>query len=415
MFDVQRDIDQILSIKCLTLERPEICPTFLNSASIKVLTFNIRSIQRNFNDFSLMLSRLNIEFDVLILTECWLTEFCIIPEIRGYNAYRTKNSINKCSGVIAYVKNIWSPLVQEPYCDECNYLAISMGDIFILGVYRSPSFTNTDKFLSSLNHILGEHKNTKITIVAGDCNLNILEDKPSASLTDYTCLMAEHQLIPAITEPTRIKACLDHIYVKSKHSIPIGLVCRSSVTDHDICICGIKAQCRPQRRNNKQRRKINTADLIAELTAIDWSIVLESHDTTTAVDSFLKLLNNAIDNHSKLVTIKRPQNCLKAWITPGLLRCQRTRDKLHLQARKNPNNPIIQYSYKRYRNFLKELLNRVKATYYNSKITEFKSNPKKLWATIKEDLSTNKAKQAIKNWLMDLNYDETEKLLPSTA
>lgn len=42
-------------------------------------------------------------FDVMVLTECWIQEDSIIPQINGYSAYRTHRFINRAGGVVVYV------------------------------------------------------------------------------------------------------------------------------------------------------------------------------------------------------------------------------------------------------------------------------------------------------------------------
>lgn len=381
----QVDLDSILTINCLALESPENCASLLNpDLNFKVLTLNIRSIQHNFDEFLVTLHRFDIEFDVIILTECWLSEQTIIPQIPGYSAYHTKFSINKSGGVTAYVKDIWQPSVSEPLCAECNFLSICIGSILVLGIYRSPSFANVDTFLSSLNNILTQYRNMATVVLAGDTNIDILSETLSEKVTNYTCTLAEHQLLPAITEPTRKASCLDHIYVKTPANLVLGMICKSNITDHDICIAGLSTLPLPRTPTNRIRRKTDLQGLSTELQTADWSTVLDSDNVDIAVDRLSNILNNALANNSKFVKLSRSRYIIKPWITPGLIKCQKVRDKLHLQAKKNPLDPIIQITYKRYRNFLTELLRRVKAKFYNEQITDNKNNSKKLWSTIKD-------------------------------
>ncbi|PZC82336.1 hypothetical protein B5X24_HaOG210639 [Helicoverpa armigera] len=95
--DIANDIDESFSIECHTVDSPESCNIILNVSKDKftVLTYNIRSYQKNFDDFKVALYRLNSNIDVIVLTECWLSEGTILEEMPGYYIYRTFSQVNK--------------------------------------------------------------------------------------------------------------------------------------------------------------------------------------------------------------------------------------------------------------------------------------------------------------------------------
>ncbi|CAB3227057.1 unnamed protein product [Arctia plantaginis] len=200
-----------------------------------VLSLNIRSIQHNFDELLITLKRMEIYPDVIILSECWLNENTIIPKMTGYDSFSTNKIINKSGGIAAYVRDVWSTSVHEPLCDECNCLQLIINDkLTILGIYRSPSFKNLSTFLSFIDASLINGYGLLFGL-AGDINLDICCNTPTEQCSEYLCLMASHQLLPAITLPTRGEACLDHIFIKDK-SLSLGMVCRAAITDHDICL-----------------------------------------------------------------------------------------------------------------------------------------------------------------------------------
>ena len=204
------------------------------------MTCNIRSLAKNFDDFIVVLDRLDIEFDVMVLSECWLHEGSQVGQIPGYNFFRTDKYINKSGGVVVYVRNRWTTSAAEPQFEDANCLEISIGNsITILGIYRSPSFTKTDRFLQSLDNKLQSIKDRACIVVAGDINIDLIMGDSDAQCNEYLCLMASHGLLPSITKPTRGDACLDHIFVKLEGSAE-GIVCDSALTDHDIAIAGLQ-------------------------------------------------------------------------------------------------------------------------------------------------------------------------------
>jgi hypothetical protein len=398
--DISDELDNSLSIECHSLDNLEQCKGFLTSSSrFKLLTLNIRSQQRNFDSFLVSLVRINIEFDIIILTECWLTDGSVIDKLPGYNAFRTTKFFNKSSGVVAYIKQSLSASAVEPPFDEANCLSIEIpNDLTILCIYRSPSVTNLEKFLNSLDSTLNQVSSRQI-IVAGDINLDLMDNRSSSTyLSDYMCIMSAHGLIPAITRPTRLDACLDHIFVKSS-SVPIGVVCKCSVSDHDIAMVGFENQ---KIRSNANRCILKTdyTKVALELSRVDWSQITSNNNLNEAANNFNAIVSTAILNHTNKVKISRSKFNLKPWITPGLIKCIKHRDRLHLLARASPNDVIIKEKYTRYRNVCDNILHSIKTEYNSKQFLESRGNNKKIWKTVKtlceNSKTTNYASELLK-------------------
>ncbi|CAG9135797.1 unnamed protein product [Plutella xylostella] len=199
--------------------------------------------------------------------------------------------------------------------------------------------------------------------------------------TEYLCTIAEHGLTPIITIPTRNNNCIDHILVKTKYKSE-GLVCKTSVCDHDIPMAFISIE--DGTKNNKRQHLKTDYDAVAvDLELVDWSDILSSSDVNEAANKFTFLIKECIDKNTKLISVSRSMFNYKPWITPGLIRCMIQRDRLHLKSRKSPNDATARLIYTRYRNFCKEILRKVKAQYEKNLLNESKEHPKKLWSAIK--------------------------------
>lgn len=392
MNDITPDLEETLSIDCHLVDNVDNCNGFLSSdQNFKLLTFNIRSIQQNFDAFQVTLKRINIDFEILVLTECWLNEYTIIPHLPGYTASRTHKFINKSGGVVVYVNDRLNATVVESSCEDCNCLEIRIGhDALVMGIYRSPSFTNANHFLDSLDKILHNARGIRDVFITGDINIDIGSESLNEQSSNYVSLLAQHQLLPAITKPTRGDACLDHCFVKCP-THTLGVVCTADITDHYICMVGTKiGQKKPIAK--RSRLKTDNRAIAEELRIADWASVQNCSDVNEATCIFNNIITSAIKKNTNQIQITRSNFNLKPWITPGLIRCQKHRDKLHLQAKKNPSNEVIQISYKRYRNYLYSLLRKLKTDYENQTLANNKKDPKKLWRTIKEICHLNKPK-----------------------
>lgn len=69
LLELDDELENDLVINCHALDILEDCHRFLTPQhNFKIATLNIRSIQRNFDSFSVCLKRLNIAYDVIVLT-----------------------------------------------------------------------------------------------------------------------------------------------------------------------------------------------------------------------------------------------------------------------------------------------------------------------------------------------------------
>lgn len=378
-------IDTSFDIRCHTNIIPEDCSMILSKYSLKILNINIRSMQKNFDNFLVTKSRLHVDYDVIVLGECWLNESSNIRHIQGYVSFHSCNYINKSGGVTIYVRDKWCPTFMELNVEDSNCVLAQVPDQFtVIAIYRSPSY-NPETFIRSLDLNLKSVSHTACLVLAGDININIHgAAADSNSSSEYLGVLAEHGLIPSIVEPTHGKSCIDHIFVPARCNAE-AVVCSSDLTDHDITMVGIALKTKKSKRIRTRRSKtiIDFESIRLDLEKNDWTSVLTSASLDEAVSNFTQTVTGSVDKHSKTVIISRSKTILNPWMTPGLIRCSKQRDKLHAALRKDPDNPIKKLTYTRYRNFYISLIRKVKSDYNNREVTENKSNPKKLWKTIK--------------------------------
>lgn len=381
---IHDDIDSFQPIVCHVLDTVESCKEagiFKNVDNLMVVSLNIRSMNKNFDSFVTTIHRTGISFDVIVLTECWLNG-TTIKKLPGFNSYHTTTYINKAGGVIIYVKENLNVDVHEPIFAEGQGLILNLSNsTSIIATYRSPSFTNPERFQTSLESVIKTLKPTKNVILIGDLNINTLEETDAT--TNYLCMLAEHGYLPAITLPTRLESCLDHIFVRTRHKCE-SIICNASVTDHDLIMCSLQmSNKQTQSRENTSRKVIDHLAVVEELKATDWSPILGLDNVEIAAAQFNDIVCQIVNSNTTISKIPCSKRTLKPWITPGLLRCMKHRDRLHLRARKNPNDLILKLTYSRYRNFCCSLLRKVKKEYFNKKIDENKGSSKGLWKTIK--------------------------------
>lgn len=387
--EVLKQLDDTLTVSCRTTDDLEYCKTiFTKDFSFKILNFNIRSLQKNFDEFIVALERISITFDVILLTECHLGSCPLIRNLPSYNAYCSSTVNNKAGGVVAYIHEDWRATARDPKLTDADSILLKFPNSkYILGIYRSPAFRDIHKFLNSIETCISNLPSPKQDlIILGDLNINILD--VTSQCNDYLCLMARLGLQSLINTPTRVNTCLDHIFTCTR-SKAVGVVCNSGITDHSIVMAGIRG--RPFRRPLPQSKTIiDYAKVRSKLECVDWREVLNCTNVSECADKLTGIFMDVIKNNTTTIKISRRKKILKGWITPGLIKCMRRRDKLHSLTSKIPNDIEIQTVYRNYRNVLANLLRKLKTQYHAQQLVEKRNDPKELWKTIQNICEINK-------------------------
>lgn len=392
---VAQDIEEsVVSGVSYLLTDPAHCLPLLHEhvkrRHLTIITQNIRSLNRNYNDFLVLLTRFNMVFDMIILTECWLTTDSNLPSMPNYVCYATQKCLNQNSGVVVYIRNSLNAQVAEPDLDDANCLLVKIGsDFAILGIYRPPSFRNLDRFESSLDTLLQSIKLFPNIITLGDINIDIKPHSDDNRCSNYLNVVAMYGLIPSHHLPTRLNNCLDHCLIKTRLN-SITIVCETTVTDHSCVLATLSNVNISSKHTGEIKTKLLYHAAMEEMALVDWSSVTSCCNATTATDIFISTVSSIINKHTVPCQISNRKRTHKPWITPGLLRCIRFRDRLHLKLKKYPHNLTLQTSYKRYRNTCNQILNKLKLKYERDLINKNKNNLKKTWEVIKDICHINK-------------------------
>lgn len=359
--------------------------------NLKIIHQNIRSINKNFEGFLINLKLINIEFDIMILTECWIKNSYTPKNIEGYYCINTSYNTKQNDGIVVYIKNNLKTTTKEIKINDANCLHIQATSVFdILAIYRSPSAPNITNFLTSLETVLHKLKHCSNLFLIGDTNINILENG-HPQRDDYLNAISYYGLVSYINQPTRVTeetlSCIDHVIGRTKQSINT-IIYESTVTDHYSTILEVE---------NDNTRKDNSVNISIMKNKIDWDTIIFNiknekwenlysiTDNDMAWNYFTNFIQNQINLHTNQKEVPNKKNTItKPWITPGLLKCIRKRDNIHKQIRNDPNNYLLTIFYKKYRNICTKLIKHAKNKYYSRKIIECNNDSRKIWQTLKE-------------------------------
>ena len=154
------------------------------------------------------------------------------------------------------------------------------------------------------------------------------------------------------------------------------------------------------------KRKINNDTLGSfktELNKTTWDDVFSNTSADQSYDIFIKKFSTLYNNHFPQVKTrinKRKEN--KPWITAGIIKSIKTRNKLYIKFIRHPTE-INKSNYIKYRNKLTSLIKISCKKYYSDKFKTYKYSIKNTWQTINNVLGKNSRRKSPSYFLDDSN------------
>ena len=202
---------------------------------------------------------------------------------------------------------------------------------------------------------------------------------------------------------------IDNIFSNSLNSSYISGNITTSISDHlpqFLLIPNINIKdLLPKHHNLFKRDSTNfkKEDFILDLLDIDWNTTLQTNknDPDFSFNQFYEKINCIIDNHLPLkkVSKKELKQQFKPWITTGIRKSIKVRDKLFNKYinSKNHNKELIHNEYKRYRNLIVSLTRLSEKKYYQSYFKDNYNNIRKTWDGIKSIINISNMKSMSPN------------------
>ena len=328
---------------------------FINCKNIgdnfSLLHLNARSLENKLDDLHAFLNSLTMKFTVVVVTETWANESnmqrLVIP---GYSCYMKPRIGRRGGGVAVYVEESISCVVKDEMndCESDNFefLCVQLNLPFgnkanIAAVYRPPN-TDLRRFVTDCSKLLEKLVNKKDTsYVVGDFNVNLINYETHAETSDFLNMALEHYLYPTITKPTRFSkstsTLIDNIFVSNLNEDYNAGLFISDFSDH-LPIFYISSTKLNSRKNHEiiystHRVISNTAinHFQSKLSEVQWTIDTASNDPNVSYNHFLSKFD-ALYNESfpsKSTKMKVYKNLSKPWITSGLLKSTKEKDKLY--------------------------------------------------------------------------------------
>ena len=382
------------------------------SSKFSVLNLNIRSLVKNYDKLLIFLDRIKYNFNVIILTETWLSDSnkeCY--PLPGYDSKHIVRSDKRGGGVSIYFKNSYSSQLITPLCNISNsyesiFITLKSSDFVaplnIGGIYRVPGFENVDLFFNFIETLQNHNLNLENTLIGGDFNINILNlDNNNKIPKKFTDLMASLNFCPSITQPTRVSrsindrlraTCIDNILVNMKYLCKSGVI-ETNISDHYPVFILIDYVRKNNKINLIEFRDFsltNKNNFISEINKISLNDI-NLGDCNKNTSFFIEKLNNI---YNKCFPIRRKQVSEKRlknpWLTSGILN---SIDRNHKYNRMQKTGLIPRYIYVAHRNKLNSLIRLVKRRFYKMKFESCLNDVRSTWKNI--NLLLNKKREKL--------------------
>ena len=193
------------SLKTQNLDTPYILleefQKFIDSSShdsLSILHLNIRSIKNNFDNFELFFSTLGFSWSVISFSETWLDEVGnSLFELPNYISKHQVRDDRKRGGVSIYIHNslrfkVLSNLSINSVDIESLSIELSLYNkrsTFVNVLYRPPN-GKIEPFETFLAKLLSSVQNANKDLhIAGDSNLNLLDDESNKKVHDFLSII----------------------------------------------------------------------------------------------------------------------------------------------------------------------------------------------------------------------------------
>ena len=385
---------------------------------LAMMTLNIRSIRKNFQYFTDLLSSIKSKIHIICLNETWLGPLDNIEDfqIEGYHTPLCQNREgNFGGGVITYIhKDIekFKYLKKFSFSDSYNHCLATEVNInnkvtIFLNVYRSPHNLN-ELFPELFNNIIEKLKSSTCFIL-GDTNYNLLNLKYHNPTEEYHNNLIAASFKPLIWKPTRVtehsSTLIDHIWTNDlRHtSIMKSSIIVTDITDHLPCITVLtNPELNLSGYKYVTHRIINDENMLKFQKRIDDTKhalafhVKNRHETnidskfTDYFDHLSRIYNDCFPIVTKKVHIK---SFCKPWITAAVQKLIDKKNKNFCIKKKN-NNEKNRQKYKRSKIIMETAIGIEKDKYYQNIITNINNCNKKRWDAMRIIINRKKLNKA---------------------
>ena len=232
----------------------------------------------------------------------------------------------------------------------------------------------------------------KQIFLAGDFNVNFLDYSRNLIVRDFFNFAFQNSIFPVINRPTRVTktsaTIIDHILTNSiiDSLLHSGIV-KTDISDHFAVFCLLKTNFEQSNiKNIIVKRDINKASIAhfkSLFNSIDWNLVTQTSLPNDSYNIFLEIFVQIYDQaFPERKTEIKPKNLVNPWITRGLRKSSRKKQRLYDKFLKQRNSKNEE-AYKMFKNLFEKLEKQSKKLYFQNKLKKCENNVKSSWKIMK--------------------------------
>ena len=367
---------------------------------LSVVHLNIRSINKYFSEFLLLVNDCNVDIDIITLSEINVSsDQMALYSIDGYNLiYKTRKS-REGGGIAIYLKKYLIFKEENEHFMTSEYLVgnikIAKEELKILLLYRPPN-CSISLFITELKHFLQKLKPTDEALIIGDININLLQQSNS-NVTLYENILSESGFSKQIQGITReefrneclTQSCLDHIYIKSNKNYSSAII-DHKLADHYLIGTFIEMEC--TNKESKITKKIyQNNNIQKQLKEENWDELLAETCPLNLYSKLVIKFNKIYENNTIMISTSeysKREAC--PWITQNLRDMMQHNDTLFNKWKSNPSNYVYRKQYNRWRNSTNKAIHKAKNKYEKNKLLDLRHNAAKMWEHMNKLLGRSK-------------------------
>ena len=235
---------------------------------------------------------------------------------------------------------------------------VPQGKNIIIGDIYKPPNENLNTFVKSFNEVTDKiTKENKLCYLMGDFNVNLMNYHRINLTGEFLDNTYSNSLCPLINRPTRITShsatLIDNILTNNIDSHVVNELLFTDISDHlqsGLLRILISVKTIPYTLS-RDKSKENIKTFEKNIINCDWTTISSLNDPTEDYtrfsDNFTRIFNECfpIKTRSKKFKIH------KQWISNGLLKSIKTKNRLYKQYIRHPD-PTRETKYKKYKNKL---------------------------------------------------------------
>ena len=394
-------------------------PGNIKSRSLSIFHHNVCSLSKNFDQLHALLTKLDIDFDIIGITESRISKTNFSPTniaLANYVIEQTPTESN-AGGALLYINRKHSYKIRKdlklykPHKIESVFVEVIMPkrtNIIVECIYRHHNIDDfNSNYLRPILHKLSKESSKKIFLL-GDFNIDLLKFNSCSSICNFLDELSSSYFTPQIFLRSRIigstKTLIDNIFCNipqsSERNISANLT--STYSDHlpQVLLVPGFYRYRNVHKSNvfiRDWKTFNNATFSVDYKSKDWPTIMQINkgNPNLSFHNYIEEVEKMISNHAPLRKAKKRDLKFqsKPWITSGLQKSIAIKNKLFDKFIKS-TNPIIKEKlhndYKSYRNMISTLLKQRKKNYYDKYFKDNINNMKNTWKGIRSIISLQK-------------------------